>query len=304
MRLAAAVTVLTCLFLVACGGSAKDSTAEEQRGDKTLEEIWRSPGGDVTVVAGTATHEPGAVRVSFLVTDTQGEVVALPTARVWVARGLEQKPFLEGDAKLERIGVAGGAQADATHIYVSRLTLPEPGTYWLVAEPEGGAMPVQALGNVIVEDSEVPNVGDAAPATDTPTLSSVGGDLSKLSTGGAPDERLYRHSIAGSLRAKTPFVVTFATPKFCRSRTCGPVVEVVGDVAARYEDENVRFIHVEVFEGNDPAKGYNRFMREWNLTTEPWTFVVGADGKIAERFEGTVSTLELEAALDALPAAD
>ena len=42
-------------------------------------------------------------------------------------------------------------------------------------------------------------------------------------------------------------------------------------------------------------------MREWRLKTEPWTFVVGADGKIAERFEGTVSTLELEAALDALP---
>ena len=65
--------------------------------------------------------------------------MTLPTARVWVSRGLEQKPFLEGEAKLERIGVAGGAEADVTHIYVSRLTLPEPGTYWLVAEPEGGA---------------------------------------------------------------------------------------------------------------------------------------------------------------------
>lgn len=303
MRLAAAVTVLTCLVLAACGGSAKDSTVEEQRGDETLEEIWRSPGGDVTVVAGTATHEPGEVRVSFLVTDKQGEVVTLPTARVWVARGLEEKPFLEGKAKLERIGLAGGAKADATHIYVSRLRLPEPGTYWLVAEPEGGATPpVQALGNVVVADSEVPNVGDAAPATDTPTLASAGGDLSKLSTGGSPDERLYRHSVAGSLRAGTPFVVTFATPKFCSSRTCGPVVEVVGDVAARYEDAKVRFIHVEVFEGNDPAKGYNRYMREWRLKTEPWTFVVGPDGRIAERFEGTVSTLELEAALDALPA--
>jgi glutathione peroxidase-family protein len=79
------------------------------------------------------------------------------------------------------------------------------------------------------------------------------------------------------------------------------VVEVVGDVASRYEDENVRFIHVEVFEGNDPAKGYNRWMKEWSLKTEPWTFLVGANGKIAERFEGTVSTLELEEAIEALP---
>ena len=35
-------------------------------------------------------------------------------------------------------------------------------------------------------------------------------------------------------------------------------------------------------------------MREWSLPTEPWTFLVGADGKIAARFEGTVSVLELE----------
>ena len=301
MRPAAVTTVLTCLVLAGCGGSAGDTTDAEQRGDRTLEEIWSAPGDDVAVVAGTKTHEPGNVRVSFLVTTKAGEVVTLPTAHVWVSRGLDQRPFLEGEAKLERIGVAGGATADATHIYVSRLRLPEPGTYWLLAEPEGGAEPVQAVGNVVVQDSPVPNVGAPAPASDTPTLASTGGKLAALTTSGAPDERLYRHSVAESLRAKAPFLVTFATPEYCSSRTCGPVVEVVSDVASRYEESGVRFIHVEVFEGNDPAKGYNRWMREWNLKTEPWTFLVGADGKIAQRFEGTVSTLELEEALENLP---
>jgi glutathione peroxidase-family protein len=130
----------------------------------------------------------------------------------------------------------------------------------------------------------------------------VGGDLSKLSTSTVPDERLYRHSVAGSIRDRVPFVVTFATPEYCKSRTCGPVVEVVGEVAARYEETGTRFLHVEVYEDNDPANGFNRYLKEWKLKTEPWTFLVGADGKIVERFEGTVSTLELEAALDALPA--
>jgi hypothetical protein len=68
-------------------------------------------------------------------------------------------------------------------------------------------------------------------------------------------------------------------------------------VSRRFEGENVRFIHVEVFEGNDPAKGYNRWMQEWNLPTEPWTFLVGGDGKIAARFEGTASVQELEQAV-------
>ena len=66
----------------------------------------------------------------------------------------------------------------------------------------------------------------------------------------------------------------------------------------------MRFIHVEVFEDNDPAKGFNRWMREWNLPTEPWTFLVGADGKIAARFEGTASVLELEEAVREVLAPD
>ena len=36
----------------------------------------------------------------------------------------------------------------------------------------------------------------------------------------------------------------------------------------------------------------------WRLPTEPWTFVVGEDGRIAERFEGAVSVRELQAAVD------
>ena len=91
--------------------------------------------------------------------------------------------------------------------------------------------------------------------------------------------------------------MTFATPKFCASRTCGPVVDVVEEVQRRLDDERVRFIHVEVYEDNDPANGYNRWMQEWKLQTEPWTFLVGGDGKIAERFEGTVSVDELESAV-------
>ena len=301
MRPAAALTVLMCLLLAACGASGGDPTVADPEGDSTLEEIWDSPGDDVAIVAGTATHEPGDVRVSFLVVDREGQVVTLPTAHVWVARGLKEKPFLEGEAKLERIGVPGGAEADSTHIYVSRLRLPEPGKYWLVAQPEGGATDVNASGNVVVGDSPVPDVGDPAPASDTPTIASAGGNLSKLTTETPPDEALLRHSVADSLRAKVPFLVTFSTPKFCSSRVCGPVVDVVEEVAELYEGERVRFIHVEVYEDNDPTKGFNTWMQEWNLLTEPWTFLVGGDGRIADRFEGPVSVLELEAAIEALP---
>lgn len=265
----------------------------------TLEQLWRAPGDDVAVISGTASHEPGRNRVSFLVVDAEGRAVTLPTARVWVARALDAQPFLETSAKLERIGVPGGDVADASHIYVAELELDRPGKYWLLAEPEGGpAPPVQALGNVVVTETDsAPDVGDSAVASESPTIASTGGDFSKLTTRTPPDEALLEHSIAGSLRAKAPFVVTFSTPKFCASRTCGPVVDVVEEVSHRLAGSDVRFIHVEVFEGNDPAKGYNRWMQEWGLTTEPWTFLVGRDGKIVERYEGVVSVNELEQAV-------
>jgi hypothetical protein len=296
MRAAAALVALSCLLAVGCGGS--DQSTSTEPGTATLEELWRMPGDDVAVIPGTQNHEPGDVRVSFVVVDAENAVVALPTARVWVADSLDAAPFLETEAKLERIGVPGGDEADATHIYVATLPLSRPGKFWLLAEPEGGREKVQAIGNVtVVKDDPPPDEGDPAIASDTPTLSSTGGNTSLLTTRTPPDENLLRHSIAESLAANVPFVVTFATPKFCSSRTCGPVVDVVEEVSRRLEGENVRFIHVEVFQDNDPAKGFNRWMQEWKLPTEPWTFLVGADGKIAARFEGTVSVNELEQAV-------
>ena len=95
-------------------------------------------------------------------------------------------------------------------------------------------------------------------------------------------------------------MVAFATPKYCTSRTCGPVVEVVSEVRRRHADAGVRFIHVEIYEDNDPTKGQNSWVREWKLPSEPWIFVVGADGKIADRFEGTVSVRELDEAVGRL----
>lgn len=299
-RLAAALAVLSCLLLAGCGGSDGDTetTVADPGGGKTLEQLWRAPGDDVAVIPGTANHEPGNVRVSFLVVDAEGHAVALPTARVWVANGLDTAPFLESSAKLERIGVPGGDVADASHIYVARFRLPRPGKYWLLAEPEGGSTKVQALGNVVVvANDSAPDVGDQAVASENPTIASTVGNFSELTTRTPPDESLLEHSIAGSLAAKVPFVVTFSTPKFCSSRTCGPVVDVVEEVARRFEDADVRFIHVEVYEDNDPARGYNRWMQGWGLTTEPWTFLVDRTGTIVERYEGVVSVSELEQAV-------
>ncbi len=295
MRSAAALCLVACFIAAGCGGS---SSAQEEPEAPTLEELWRAPGEDVAIVPGSADFGPGTVRLTFLVVDGQGRLVTRPTARIWLARALEATPFAETTARSEPIGVDAVEPGEPEEIFVTELELDEPGTYWLLAEPVGGDKKIQAVGNVVVKErTEAPDVGDPAPASDTPTLANA--TVEQLTTADEPDLDLYRSSIAEALAAKEPFVVAFATPKYCTSRTCGPVVDVVSAVRARHP--GLRFIHVEIYEGNDPTQGENRWVREWKLPSEPWVFVVGADGTIRSRFEGTVSVRELDAAVSALP---
>ena len=296
MLRAAALALAAGLLVAGCGGSS--GAAQEEPEDGTLEALWRAPGDDVAIVPGTADFGPGRVRLTFLVIDDEGRVVTRPTARVWVARGLEQEPFAETTARSEPLGVDGSEEADAEAIFVTHLDLAEPGTYWVLAEPEGGRK-IQAIGNVVVvDDPAAPAVGEPAVASETPTIASTGGDFEALTTQNPPDRELLEHSIADSLEAKVPFVVTFATPRYCQTRTCGPVVDVVDAVRKQFASQRIRFIHVEIYEDNDPAKETNEWVREWNLPSEPFTFLVGADGLIKETFEGTVSVRELAEAVE------
>jgi len=140
-------------------------------------------------------------------------------------------------------------------------------------------------------------VGSRAYPSDTPTLASTGGRTALLTTRVPPDRALLRTSIAAALAAHEPFVVTFATPRYCESRICGPVVDVVDHVRKQYAKTPVRFIHVEIYTDDNPNKGRNRWVAQWHLPGEPWTFLVGRDGRIKAKFQGSVSAHELGEAI-------
>jgi hypothetical protein len=277
------VALLVALVAAGCGSS----------GGTTLETLWQRPGENVGLVPGTSDYATGSIRVSFLVIGNDGRPVNRPEARLWVARSREAKPFASATASLEPVGVPGAAAdaADVTHLYVGRVQLSKPGRYWLLAEPVGGK-PIQALGSLDVRTrSHSPAVGSRAYASRTPTLADA--PVAQLTTRRPPDRALLRYSVADSLAAHAPFVVVFATPKFCASRTCGPVVDVADSVRQRFDGRGVRFIHVEIYRGNKIENGLNRWVREWRLPSEPWTFLVGRDGRIKAKFEGSVSAQEL-----------
>ncbi len=294
---AAVLLALGCLFLASCGGGGggKGTTSSAAPPARSLEALWRSTKEHVGVVEGSTDFQPGLNRVSFLVVDSKARVVTTPEARVWVAAGLKQPPFERTVARSEPIGVPGGESAGVGSIFVTHVRLAKPGKYWLLAQPVGASTPISALGNLVVPAKpEAPAVGARAPASDTPTLASTGGAFGKLTTATHPDPRLYRISVAQALARHLPFVVTFATPKFCQSRTCGPVVDVVDAVARKLASTPVRFIHVEIYKDNDPAKGVNRWVAQWNLPNEPFTFLVDRKGIVRAKLSGAFSVGELE----------
>jgi hypothetical protein len=291
---AAALTVLAA----GCGSS----TSPSERGAPSpgsLEALWKQSGQQVALIPGTNDYAPGDLRISFLVVDNRGRLVAPPRARFWIARSLAAKPFQETVARLEPVGVAGVSKIeDVPSLYVAQVRVTAPGTYYVLARPIGRVSIGGTRQVLVKKHAASPPVGSRAYSSATPTLASAHGGAAKITTRVPPDRGLLRYSIADSLRAHVPFVVTFATPRYCSSRTCGPVVDVVDQARRRFANNgSIRFIHVEIYQDNDPRKGENRWVREWHLPSEPWTFLVGRDGRIKAKFEGSISSRELEPAV-------
>ncbi len=91
-------------------------------------------------------------------------------------------------------------------------------------------------------------------------------------------------------------MLVFATPALCQSRVCGPVVDIAQQVADEYEGK-ADFIHMEVYNDNDPSKGIRPQLRAYGLPTEPWTFLIDRDGVVRDRIEGAYGVSELEQAM-------
>jgi hypothetical protein len=151
---------------------------------------------------------------------------------------------------------------------------------------------VQAL-----DTPAAPKIGDTPPASHNRTLMTEP-DIAKLTSDTNPEPGLYQLTVADALKSGKPTVVTFATPAYCTSRLCAPVVNSIKTV---YNDlkAKVNFIHIEVYKSFNPLV-YADEMAEWRLQGEPWTFVIGADGKIVATLGGPMSPRELEQALQPL----
>jgi hypothetical protein len=203
------------------------------------------------------------------------------------------------------------AQEPDVGVYVIDIDLPTAGSYGVefTTTPAGGSPEVIRTLLDVQQSTDVVSIGDKAPASDTPTLDAVGGDVKKISTDPDPVPAFYTTSIAEAVAAKKPFVVAFATPKFCVSQQCGPTLDRIKPIAERHP--GVTFINVEPYQLEDvdgqlqPVLTNDQLTPaavtdEWHLPTEPWVFVVDRDGVVTASYMLIFSDQELEAAISAV----
>lgn len=203
---------------------------------------------------------------------------------------LATKPRFRSDSTAE--------DPDAARVvYATTLDFPSVGEWRVAAVIErDGELTAKVLPSADVgEFQRVPRVGQRPPEIHTPTAQDVGGELSKITTR-EPPETMNKVDYADAL-GKEPIVLLFATPRFCQSRVCGPVVDVTAQAQDEYR-EKAAFIHMEIFNDNDPGEGVRPQVRAFRLPTEPWLFTIDRQGRISAAVEGPFGLKLLRRAVD------
>ena len=291
------------------GGAPPPARAEQFPDPKgrTLVELRRELPAQGPVLSPTGVYfTPGDNRLGFGLFTASRDQIADAAAAVYVAPaggGEARGPYL---ARWESLEVEPQFQSQtsasdpdaARSLYVARLPLDKPGKYDIfgMARLDGRLVAAtSALPQLTVQREElVPAPGERAPVINTPTEADAGGDLESIDTR-VPPSTQHEEDFADVV-GKRPVVLTFATPRLCQSRVCGPVVDVAEQLKADYGDQ-AEFIHMEIFRDNEIPKGYRPQVSAFGLPSEPWVFTVDADGSVAARIEGAFSPRELERAI-------
>ena len=245
-----------------------------------------------------ANDPPPTVRVSLFALDDD---LSTP-------RSVQFARFMPYDAET---AVAAHGHANATvsdralpigrGVYVVPVQLTAPGLWGVLLEMQasaGGAAESARIRFSVRERQAAPAVGEQAPAVRSRTRSDVE-TLAELSSDPDPEPGLYARSIDEALELGQPLLVAFATPAFCHSRTCAPVLDAVKAVWRAYAPELLA-IHVEVFENpQEPQRLVEaQAFVDWRLPSEPWVFVIDRSGIIRYAFEGAVTEVELRSAVE------
>jgi hypothetical protein len=304
----AAIITIATLVVAACGPGVEQSpTPSPASSTGPSAGGSASPAGGVFPVLVSGELAVGPNRVLFSFVDGAGAPIGSPDRTVAV--------HFTGPAD-QGVDAPDGtfiwAIEDVAGIYVTHATFPAAGAWTAEFTTQASGSPAQTIpfSFDVQADASAVRPGEAAPSVDTPTLADVGGNAAKISTDAKPVDAFYETSVADALAAHEPFVLVFATPKFCQTATCGPTLEKVKTVAAAHPEMtfiNVEPYQLELVDGQlQPVLSAQNQLQSvpattaYGLLTEPYVFVVGGDGTVKASFELIFTPEEIDAALAGL----
>ena len=177
-------------------------------------------------------------------------------------------------------------------IYVAPVEFDQSGMWGVEVTGEAGGRtigPARTRFPVKVKP-DTPAIGSDAPRSRNLTARDVS-NIKLIDSGVVPND-MHDVSIAEAIATGKPLVAIFATPGFCTTQTCAPMVEEMSALKQTLGD-SVNFVHVEIYKDPQNRVPYET-VTEWGLTSEPWVFLVDKRGKVAAKFEGPAPRAEVE----------
>jgi len=280
--------VLIILVFSACTARSRDQVPTSKGAP--------APGQDVFPVIASSEIVVGDNRLQIGLIDTNDAPVRSPKTALQVAFVGPDVQEPSSETTMSFLWTIKPVQG----LWVGEATFDRPGEWEAVINVRGGGYDANVRTTFEVKkEATTPQIGEKAPAVDTPTISDVD-DLSQITTDADPDRRFYEMSIAEALKAGKLTVIVFATPKFCTSQVCGPTLTIVKDIAKDFP--RVNYVHVEPYDLDKVPEQLEPVpsVLAWGLPSEPWVFVTDTTGRVAAKYEGSVAPSELSALLRSL----
>ncbi|MBT6707829.1 MAG: hypothetical protein HOB24_08005, partial [Chloroflexi bacterium] len=121
--------------------------------------------------------------------------------------------------------------------YTSTMTFDEVGLWSIKVRVKADEGSIPGGSGILVKSAtDAPNIGDPAPLTAT-KIEPADGNLRSITSAPDPDPDLYSISFDEAVASGNPTVITFSTPAYCQSATCGPQTEVLSALDDTYNGQ-------------------------------------------------------------------
>lgn len=285
----------TGVLAAACGGSdgptAADAAATSTNTlDPALRQLGlRFPDG---FVAPTIFVAGSPIRAPFVPIAADGFPV-----RLGEPDGIDMTVRFDGQVVFEGT-VAKRRSGQSTPFYTLAFTPEQPGTYEV-----DSSWSITPRSFLVSDGSDIAltRVGEKMPAVDTPTFDDARG-VDPICTLLPEPCPFHTQTLTETLGTGDRVALLIATPQFCQTDVCGPVVELLVEAAADYPE--IRVVHGEVYVApfvnipGTPDSMLTEVISALKLDFEPSLYLVDEAGTVDRVLHLAWDRTELRAELE------